>query len=64
MLVLTRKKDQVVLIGKDIKVHVIEVRPGVVRLGFEAPRDVQILREEVPAKDVATDIELCVGSIS
>ena len=34
-------------IGDDIEVHVVEVRGGTVRLGFKAPREVAIHREEV-----------------
>lgn len=47
MLVLTRDVDQSVIIGGNIKVMVVEVRPGKVRLGFEAPRGVAIHREEI-----------------
>ena len=47
MLVLTRKPGQSVVIGESVRVTVIEISPGVVRLGFEAPAEVAIHREEV-----------------
>ena len=47
MLVLTRKAGQRILVGDSVRITVIELSPGVVRLGFEAPQDVPIYREEV-----------------
>ena len=49
MLVLSRKKNQTIRIGDDIILTVIDVRGGIVRLGFEAPDDVSILRSELIA---------------
>lgn len=51
MLVLTRKKGEIVVLPTlGIKVTVLEVRGDKVRLGFEAPRDVPIHREEIHEK--------------
>lgn len=47
MLILTRKLNESVVIGDDIKITVLEIGDGTVRIGFEAPRDVEIFREEV-----------------
>ena len=47
MLILTRKAGESVFIGDHIKIKVIDVSPGIVRLGFEAPPDVAIYREEI-----------------
>lgn len=47
MLVLTRAMHEGVDIGPDIRVTVIKIRGGHVRLGFEAPPDVKILRTEL-----------------
>lgn len=47
MLVLTRRSQQSVVIGKDIVVTVLEVRGDQVRIGINAPRDVDVHREEV-----------------
>lgn len=52
MLVLTREKGERILIGDNIILQVIEVRrDGRVRLGFDAPREIQIVREELITPD-------------
>lgn len=47
MLVLSRKKDETIVINGSIKVTVVEIRGDKVRLGIEAPRDVVVHRQEV-----------------
>lgn len=47
MLVLSRKTGESVVIGNSVRVVVIESSAGGVRLGFEAPADVSIYRDEV-----------------
>jgi len=47
MLVLTRRAGESVMIGNDVIITVLEVRGDVIRLGIQAPRDVQVHREEV-----------------
>lgn len=47
MLVLSRHKDEVIWIGEDIRVIVVEIRGDKVRIGVEAPRDVAVHRDEV-----------------
>ncbi len=47
MLVLTRKKQEHIHIGDSIVLTVLEVRGNRVRLGFDAPANVRILRAEV-----------------
>lgn len=47
MLILKRKVGEVVRIGNDIEVHVLAVEGDNIKLGFEAPKQVQILRSEV-----------------
>jgi len=47
MLILTRKSGEVIRIGDDVVLRVLEVRGGQVRLGVEAPASVRIYREEV-----------------
>lgn len=50
MLVLTRKRDEVIVIevaGQTIRLAPIDIRGDKVRLGFEAPKDVRIHREEI-----------------
>jgi carbon storage regulator len=50
MLVLSRKKDETIVIGDNIIVTVVEIRGDKVRLGFDAPRDVTIHRREIYEK--------------
>ncbi|PYZ95849.1 carbon storage regulator [Alteribacter lacisalsi] len=47
MLVLTRKKDEAIKIGTDIEVRIIEVDGGQVKIGIEAPKNVEIHRKEI-----------------
>lgn len=47
MLVLSRKKDESIVISDSIVVTVVEVRGDKVRLGIVAPRDVSVHRSEV-----------------
>lgn len=47
MLVLTRKTSESIVIGNDITVTVLEVRGDQVRIGIDAPRSVQVHREEI-----------------
>lgn len=47
MLVLKRKVGEVVRIANDIEVHVLAVEGDTIKLGFEAPKHIQILRSEV-----------------
>ena len=47
MLVLSRKKNESIVINNDIKIVVVEIRGDKVRLGVEAPREVPVHRREV-----------------
>ncbi len=47
MLVLTRKNDESIIIGDDIKIKVLEIADGRVKIGIDAPRDLKVLRSEV-----------------
>ena len=47
MLVLTRKLDEKIMIGKDVVVSILEIEGSTVKIGIKAPRDVNILRMEV-----------------
>lgn len=47
MLVLSRKKDEKIIIGDGITIMVIEVRGDKVRLGIDAPKEISVHREEV-----------------
>ncbi len=47
MLVLIRKEGEQVRIGDDIRITVVRLYDGKVRIGFDAPDDISIHREEV-----------------
>jgi carbon storage regulator len=47
MLVLSRQRDQVIMIGDTIEVVVVDIRGDKVRLGITAPREVSVHRKEV-----------------
>jgi len=47
MLVLSRRVDESLLIDKDIKITVLDIKGGRVRLGITAPQSIKVHREEV-----------------
>jgi carbon storage regulator len=47
MLILTRKPGEAVVLGNNVRITVLEIGGGLVRLGFEAPPDVSIYRDEI-----------------
>jgi len=47
MLVLTRKAGEGIIIGDDIKITVVELKGGGVRIGIDAPRELKVHRQEV-----------------
>ena len=47
MLVLSRQRDETIMIGDEIEITVVDVRGDKVRLGINAPRQVQVHRKEV-----------------
>jgi len=47
VLQLTRKPGETIVIGDDVRVQVIQIAGGAVRLGIDAPRSVPIYREEI-----------------
>ena len=47
MLVLTRKKDQALIIGDNIEITVLEIQGDQIRLGIDAPKSVKIFRKEL-----------------
>jgi carbon storage regulator len=58
MLQLTRKQNESIIIGEDIKITVLNDPQGQVRLGIEAPDDVEIWREEIHEKIQANEKSL------
>jgi carbon storage regulator len=47
MLVLSRQRDEVIKIGDDIEITVVDIRGDKVRLGITAPKEVSVHRKEV-----------------
>jgi len=47
MLVLSRRKDESIMIGDDVEVTIVDVRGDKVRLGITAPRKIPVHRREV-----------------
>ena len=47
MLVLSRQKDESIIIGDDIEITIVDVRGDKVRLGINAPREISVHRKEV-----------------
>lgn len=59
MLVLSRHRDEQILIGEHITITVVDIVGGKVRLGIEAPKDISVDRKEVreSKRDVRRQIE-------
>ena len=51
MLILTRSYEQSVIINGNIKIRILEIRNNQVRIGIEAPEEVNIVREELLEND-------------
>ncbi len=64
MLVLSRKKNESIVINNDITIVVVEIRGDKVRLGVEAPREVPVHRREVYDAIQRTQSENDVGNDS
>lgn len=63
MLVLTRKRQEQIHIGDDIVLTVLRVKGNTVRVGIEAPRNVRVLRGELPPKE-EREVELVINGES
>jgi carbon storage regulator CsrA len=59
MLVLTRKQQEQIQIGDNVTITILKIKGRAVRLGIEAPRQVKVVRGELPpqpAADAATEV--------
>jgi carbon storage regulator CsrA len=52
MLVLSRKLDQDIVIGDNIRIRVLKIKGNTIRLGVEAPRDIKVMRGELTAAEL------------
>jgi carbon storage regulator len=63
MLVLTRREGEVFVIGDDIEIEILDIKPGVIRVGIRAPRDVRVLRKELVVAVAAANQEAALASL-
>ena len=57
MLVLSRKHNEEIVIGDEIKITVVRVKGNSVRLGIEAPNDVPIVRGELTFREIELPLD-------
>lgn len=57
MLILSRKIGEAVVLGENITIRIVDISKGVVRIGFDAPDDILILREELEIEIKKANIE-------
>jgi len=62
MLVLTRKRGQSILLGDNIEVTILEINRDSVKIGINAPKNVEILRKELYEEIKRTNLESIVKS--
>lgn len=55
MLVLSRKVNESIQIGENVQVTILETRKGLVRIGINAPREIQISRPDQPKQSVSQE---------
>jgi carbon storage regulator len=47
MLILTRKKNESIIIDRNIEIKIMEIEDGKIKLGIDAPRNIEIIRKEI-----------------
>ena len=57
MLVLSRKTNETIKIGDDIEIRILDVKGDTIRIGIEAPKNVDILRGELVQSITETNTE-------
>ena len=58
MLVLSRKKNETIIIDGRIKVEILKIKGNTIRLGITAPRDMKVLRGELSPFEVEMEMEI------
>jgi len=64
MLVLTRKIEEKIRIGDDITISILRVKGNTVRVGIDAPRDIRVVRGELPSHEQLTNGQLTNGQLT
>jgi carbon storage regulator len=54
MLILTRRPREVVMVGRDVQIMVLDITGNRVRLGITAPRELKVLRHETKASKTSS----------
>lgn len=57
MLILTRKKDESIIIDGNIEIQIISIEEGKVKIGINAPKNIEVYRSEVVDKIKANNKE-------
>ena len=57
MLVLSRRENERLIIGDNIVITIAHIAKGAVRIGIEAPKDVQVQREEVRCREKRSAVQ-------
>ena len=57
MLVLSRKKDESIILDGQIEIQVLKIKGNTVRLGIKAPAHIKVLRGELSPFDIEVEIE-------
>ena len=50
MLVLSRKKEEEIIVDEDINIKILEIKEGKVKVGIDAPKNKKIIRKELKGK--------------
>ena len=68
MLVLARKLNESICVGDEVRITIVQIRPGRVRLGIDAPPHIRVRREEVRPFDqnggVEFEVEVEAGAMA
>jgi len=62
MLVLTRREGESFIVGDDVEIEILDIKPGVIRIGIKAPRSVRVMRSELIAAVAASNQEAAVDA--